>query len=201
MFSIRSESDVGVGEFLDLKLLVDWAVASGFHLVQLLPINDTSVHRMWWDSYPYRYSPWNFCWKNWFHQWFHLVKLYRAFVWIRYKQHGAYQTISDINVIKLLLEKMVRMVNCCFNQFTYWLLIKKKIHILIVRDLKLWSDLTYTYLSVHSRYLHCIRCIWEYRHFLITYQRRSRLCLGIFTFSWIEFIILECWYLKYLHLL
>ncbi|KAK3010333.1 hypothetical protein RJ639_013026 [Escallonia herrerae] len=53
MFSIRSESDLGVGEFLDLKLLVDWAVDSGFHLVQLLPINDTSVHRMWWDSYPY----------------------------------------------------------------------------------------------------------------------------------------------------
>ncbi|CAJ1916795.1 unnamed protein product [Sphenostylis stenocarpa] len=54
MFSVRSESDLGVGEFLDLKLLVDWAVASGFHLVQLLPINDTSVHGMWWDSYPYR---------------------------------------------------------------------------------------------------------------------------------------------------
>lgn len=53
MFSVRSEDDLGVGEFLDLKLLVDWAVASGFHLVQLLPINDTSVHRMWWDSYPY----------------------------------------------------------------------------------------------------------------------------------------------------
>uniref|UniRef100_A0A7N0UGE4 4-alpha-glucanotransferase n=1 Tax=Kalanchoe fedtschenkoi TaxID=63787 RepID=A0A7N0UGE4_KALFE len=53
MFSVRSEADVGVGEFLDLKLLVDWAVASGFHLVQLLPINDTSVNGMWWDSYPY----------------------------------------------------------------------------------------------------------------------------------------------------
>lgn len=53
MFSVRSEADLGVGEFLDLKLLVDWAVASGFHLVQLLPINDTSVHGMWWDSYPY----------------------------------------------------------------------------------------------------------------------------------------------------
>ncbi|MED6204779.1 4-alpha-glucanotransferase dpe2, variant 2 [Stylosanthes scabra] len=53
MFSIRSECDLGVGEFLDLKLLVDWAVASGFHLVQLLPINDTSVNMMWWDSYPY----------------------------------------------------------------------------------------------------------------------------------------------------
>lgn len=53
MFSIRSEDDLGVGEFSDLMLLVDWAVASGFHLVQLLPINDTSVHGMWWDSYPY----------------------------------------------------------------------------------------------------------------------------------------------------
>ncbi|XP_022874044.1 4-alpha-glucanotransferase DPE2-like isoform X1 [Olea europaea var. sylvestris] len=53
MFSIRSDADLGVGEFLDLKLLVDWSVQSGFHLVQLLPINDTSVHGMWWDSYPY----------------------------------------------------------------------------------------------------------------------------------------------------
>ncbi|KAK4784300.1 hypothetical protein SAY86_018668 [Trapa natans] len=53
MFSVRSEDDLGVGEFLDLKLVVDWAVESGFHLVQLLPINDTSVHGMWWDSYPY----------------------------------------------------------------------------------------------------------------------------------------------------
>ncbi|XP_020590132.1 4-alpha-glucanotransferase DPE2 isoform X2 [Phalaenopsis equestris] len=53
MFSIRSIDDLGVGEFLDLKLLVDWAVETGFHLVQLLPINDTSVHGMWWDSYPY----------------------------------------------------------------------------------------------------------------------------------------------------
>ncbi|KAM0907019.1 hypothetical protein ACQ4PT_016421 [Festuca glaucescens] len=53
IFSIRSNEDLGVGEFLDLKLLVDWAVNSGFHLVQILPINDTSVHGMWWDSYPY----------------------------------------------------------------------------------------------------------------------------------------------------
>ncbi|PIA53200.1 hypothetical protein AQUCO_00900054v1 [Aquilegia coerulea] len=53
MFSVRSDDDLGVGEFLDLKLLVDLAVESGFHLVQLLPLNDTSVHGMWWDSYPY----------------------------------------------------------------------------------------------------------------------------------------------------
>ncbi|KAL5994695.1 4-alpha-glucanotransferase dpe2 [Asimina triloba] len=53
MFSVRSNDDLGVGEFLDLKLLVDWAVDSGFHLVQLLPVNDTSVQGMWLDSYPY----------------------------------------------------------------------------------------------------------------------------------------------------
>eukprot|EP01018_Ginkgo_biloba_P034974 Gb_33253 [translate_table: standard] len=53
VFSLRSKDDIGVGEFLDLKLLVDLSVKSGFHLVQLLPVNDTSVHGMWWDSYPY----------------------------------------------------------------------------------------------------------------------------------------------------
>ena len=26
---------------------------AGMRLIQLLPVNDTSVHRMWWDSYPY----------------------------------------------------------------------------------------------------------------------------------------------------
>ena len=26
---------------------------AGFRLIQLLPINDTSVYNMWWDSYPY----------------------------------------------------------------------------------------------------------------------------------------------------
>jgi len=53
VFSLRTNEDIGVGEFLDLKLLVDLCVKSGLHLVQLLPVNDTSVHRMWWDSYPY----------------------------------------------------------------------------------------------------------------------------------------------------
>lgn len=53
VFSLRSEDDVGAGEFLDLKLLVDVAVKAGLHLIQLLPVNDTSVNGMWWDSYPY----------------------------------------------------------------------------------------------------------------------------------------------------
>ncbi|CAM6114987.1 unnamed protein product [Calypogeia fissa] len=53
VFSLRTTEDVGSGEFLDLKMLVDLAVKTGVRLVQLLPINDTSVNMMWWDSYPY----------------------------------------------------------------------------------------------------------------------------------------------------
>eukprot|EP00252_Welwitschia_mirabilis_P024591 TRINITY_DN7346_c0_g1_i1.p1 TRINITY_DN7346_c0_g1~~TRINITY_DN7346_c0_g1_i1.p1 ORF type:complete len:954 (-),score=162.82 TRINITY_DN7346_c0_g1_i1:275-3136(-) len=53
VFSLRSNEDIGVGEFLDLKLLVNFCLRSGYHLIQLLPVNDTSVHKMWWDSYPY----------------------------------------------------------------------------------------------------------------------------------------------------
>lgn len=56
VFALRSNDDIGVGEYLDLKLLVDLSVKSGFHLIQLLPVNDTSVNGMWWDSYPYRYN-------------------------------------------------------------------------------------------------------------------------------------------------
>ena len=26
---------------------------AGMRLIQLLPVNDTSVNMMWWDSYPY----------------------------------------------------------------------------------------------------------------------------------------------------
>ncbi|KAG6552731.1 hypothetical protein Mapa_005678 [Marchantia paleacea] len=53
VFSLRTSEDVGSGEYLDLKLMIDLAVKSGMRLVQLLPINDTSVNGMWWDSYPY----------------------------------------------------------------------------------------------------------------------------------------------------
>lgn len=55
VFSVRSAESVGAGEFLDLKLMVDMAAKTGMRLVQLLPVNDTSVNMMWWDSYPYRY--------------------------------------------------------------------------------------------------------------------------------------------------
>ena len=53
VFSLRSYDSVGAGDFLDLKALVDVAAAAGLTVVQLLPVNDTTVHNMWWDSYPY----------------------------------------------------------------------------------------------------------------------------------------------------
>ncbi len=53
VFSLRSSRSFGVGEFSDLKLLVDWAKQTGIELIQLLPINDTSAQDNWRDSYPY----------------------------------------------------------------------------------------------------------------------------------------------------
>ena len=53
VFSLRSESGFGTGEFNDLKLLADWAAMTGQKVIQLLPVNDTT--RTWSraDSYPY----------------------------------------------------------------------------------------------------------------------------------------------------
>lgn len=53
VFSLRSQKSFGVGEFADIKLLIDWAKKTGLKLIQLLPINDTSAHQNWHDSYPY----------------------------------------------------------------------------------------------------------------------------------------------------
>ena len=53
VFSLRSEKGFGVGEFSDIKLLVDWAKATGLKMIQLLPINDTMSTFTWVDSYPY----------------------------------------------------------------------------------------------------------------------------------------------------
>jgi len=44
---------LGVGEFSDIKLLADWADKCGIRLIQILPINDTTVRQDWRDSYPY----------------------------------------------------------------------------------------------------------------------------------------------------
>ncbi len=53
VFSLRTESSFGTGEFTDIKLLVDWAKKTGLKMVQILPINDTTATHSWIDSYPY----------------------------------------------------------------------------------------------------------------------------------------------------
>lgn len=53
VFSLRSHKSFGIGDFGDLKKMIDWVAATGQHLLQILPINDTSCHLTWEDSYPY----------------------------------------------------------------------------------------------------------------------------------------------------
>lgn len=53
VFSLRSDRGSGVGEFTDLRLLVDWCKATGMKLIQILPVNDTTSTHSWTDSYPY----------------------------------------------------------------------------------------------------------------------------------------------------
>ncbi len=53
VFSLRTEDSLGVGEFNDLKKMIDWAQKAGLRMVQILPVNDTSATHTWTDSYPY----------------------------------------------------------------------------------------------------------------------------------------------------
>lgn len=53
VFSLRSEESQGVGDFGDLKRLTDWANQTGLHVIQLLPIYDTTQTHTWTDCYPY----------------------------------------------------------------------------------------------------------------------------------------------------
>lgn len=53
IFSLRTEQGFGIGEFLDLKLLADWAAQTGQKMIQTLPINDTTLTHTNQDSYPY----------------------------------------------------------------------------------------------------------------------------------------------------
>ena len=53
VFSLRSEGSFGVGDFGDLKLMVDWVAKTHQRVLQVLPINDTTSTRTWTDSYPY----------------------------------------------------------------------------------------------------------------------------------------------------
>ena len=53
VFSLRSSDSCGVGDFNDLKKMVDWAKKTGMNVIQLLPIYDTTINYTWTDSYPY----------------------------------------------------------------------------------------------------------------------------------------------------
>jgi 4-alpha-glucanotransferase len=53
VFSLRSRQSFGIGEFTDIRLLVDWSKKLGMRMIQLLPVNDTISTRTWMDSYPY----------------------------------------------------------------------------------------------------------------------------------------------------
>lgn len=53
VFSLRGANDFGIGEFNDLRALVDWAAKLGMCMIQLLPVTDTTRHGDWDDSYPY----------------------------------------------------------------------------------------------------------------------------------------------------
>ncbi|MCS3353352.1 4-alpha-glucanotransferase [Bacteroides thetaiotaomicron] len=53
VFSLKSENSFGVGDFGDLKRMIDWAVSTQQKVIQILPINDTTMTHEWTDSYPY----------------------------------------------------------------------------------------------------------------------------------------------------
>lgn len=53
VFSLKSENSFGVGDFGDLQLMIDWAVKTHQKVIQILPINDTTMTHTWMDSYPY----------------------------------------------------------------------------------------------------------------------------------------------------
>ena len=53
LFSLRSQHGWGIGDFGDIKLMADWLAATGQNVLQILPINDTTVCGGNEDSYPY----------------------------------------------------------------------------------------------------------------------------------------------------
>jgi len=44
LFSVFSEASCGIGEFSDVKLLVDWCRKTGLSILQLLPVNDAGFN-------------------------------------------------------------------------------------------------------------------------------------------------------------
>ncbi len=48
LFALRCENSCGIGEYLDLKKVIDWCSSLGFDVIQLLPLNETGI-----DPSPY----------------------------------------------------------------------------------------------------------------------------------------------------
>ena len=53
VFSLRTETSFGIGDFGDLKKCIDWLKLTSQKILQVLPINDTTQMHTWMDSYPY----------------------------------------------------------------------------------------------------------------------------------------------------
>ena len=53
VFSLRSKGSFGVGDFGDLKMMIDWIAETNQKVLQILPVNDTTSTHTWTDSYPY----------------------------------------------------------------------------------------------------------------------------------------------------
>ena len=53
VFSLRTRKSAGIGDFGDLKTMIDFVASTGQKVLQLLPINDTTITHTWSDSYPY----------------------------------------------------------------------------------------------------------------------------------------------------
>ncbi len=53
VFSLRSKDSFGIGDFGDLKKMIDWVALTKQRILQILPINDTTTTHTWTDSYPY----------------------------------------------------------------------------------------------------------------------------------------------------
>lgn len=53
VFSLRTKESFGVGDFGDLEKMLDFMRATGQKVLQVLPVNDTTITHTWTDSYPY----------------------------------------------------------------------------------------------------------------------------------------------------
>lgn len=53
VFSLRTRKSAGIGDFGDLKTMIDFVASTGQKVLQLLPLNDTTITHTWTDSYPY----------------------------------------------------------------------------------------------------------------------------------------------------